>query len=77
MRIYALLPTVLATSAMLSSLAAQEPRIMRVGPGTILRPGQSVDLSWEPDHTFGLDASQDAHAGEEREDEPVPAGAAS
>jgi S1-C subfamily serine protease len=42
MRIYSLLPTVLATSAMLSSLAAQEPRIMRVGPGTILRPGASA-----------------------------------
>ena len=44
----------------------------------ILRPGESVDLSWEPDHTFGLDASQDANAGVEREDnEPVPVGAAS
>jgi predicted metalloprotease with PDZ domain len=42
MRIYALLPTVLATSAMISSLAAQEPRIMRIGPGTILRPGMGA-----------------------------------
>jgi spermidine/putrescine transport system ATP-binding protein len=56
----------------------QELTVVRQNDGAaILRPGQSVDLSWEPDHTFGLDASQDAHAGEEREDEPVPAGAAS
>ena len=56
----------------------QELTVVRQNDGAaILRPGQSVDLSWEPDDTFGLDASQDAHAGEEREDEPVPAGAAS
>jgi spermidine/putrescine transport system ATP-binding protein len=56
----------------------QELTVVRQNDGAaLLRPGQSVDLSWEPDHTFGLDASQDAHAGEEREDEPVPAGAAS
>jgi C-terminal processing protease CtpA/Prc len=35
MRIYSLLPTVLATGAMATALAAQEPRIMRLGPGTI------------------------------------------
>jgi hypothetical protein len=34
MRFPALLPTVLATSAMMASLQAQEPRVMRVGPGT-------------------------------------------
>jgi spermidine/putrescine transport system ATP-binding protein len=58
----------------------QELTVVRQNDGAaLLRPGQSVDLSWEPDHTFGLDASQDAHAGEDREDdeEPVPAGAAS
>jgi spermidine/putrescine transport system ATP-binding protein len=56
----------------------QELTVVRQNDGAaLLRPGQSVDLSWESDHTFGLDASQDAHAGEEREDEPVPAGAAS
>lgn len=38
MRFPALLPTVLATSAMMSSLKAQEPRIFRVGPGTFGPP---------------------------------------
>jgi spermidine/putrescine transport system ATP-binding protein len=58
----------------------QELTVVRQNDGAaILRPGQAVELSWEPDHTFGLDASQDANAGVEREedDEPVPAGAAS
>jgi spermidine/putrescine transport system ATP-binding protein len=31
--------------------------------------GDTVDLHWVPDHTFLLDASQDAEAGVEREDE--------
>jgi spermidine/putrescine transport system ATP-binding protein len=57
----------------------QDLTVIRQNDGApIHRPGDSVDLSWEPDHTFGLDASQDANAGVEREeDEPVPAGAAS
>ena len=32
------------------------------------RVGDQVDLHWTPDHTFLLDASQDARAGVERED---------
>lgn len=32
------------------------------------RPGDPVDLHWMPDHTFLLDASQDASAGVETED---------
>ena len=32
--------------------------------------GDSVDLHWMPDHTFVLDATQDATAGVEREDAP-------
>lgn len=32
------------------------------------RVGDRVDLHWTPDHTFLLDASQDARAGVERED---------
>ena len=45
MRIYSLLPTVLATSAMATALAAQEPRIMRLGPGTIIpRDGGTYNL---------------------------------
>ena len=33
------------------------------------RVGDQVDLHWRPEHTFLLDASQDAAAGVEREDE--------
>src|SRR5471030_813758 len=44
----------------------QELTVVRQNDGAAIhRPGQSVDLSWEPDHTFGLDASQDANAGVE------------
>jgi spermidine/putrescine transport system ATP-binding protein len=32
------------------------------------RPGDHVDLHWMPDHTFLLDATQDAAAGVEKED---------
>ncbi|MGN6599534.1 MAG: ABC transporter ATP-binding protein [Actinomycetes bacterium] len=31
---------------------------------SLLRPGDAVTLSWGSNHGFGLDASQDAHAGE-------------
>lgn len=31
------------------------------------RPGDAVDLHWRPDHTFLLDATQDASAGVDRE----------
>jgi spermidine/putrescine transport system ATP-binding protein len=57
----------------------QELTVIRQNDGApIHRPGESVNLSWEPDHTFGLDASQDAHAGEETDEtEPVPVGATS
>ncbi len=34
------------------------------------RVGDKVDLHWQPDHTFLLDADQDATAGVEREDLP-------
>ena len=33
------------------------------------RPGDAVDLHWMPDHTFLLDAAQDASAGVEREED--------
>jgi spermidine/putrescine transport system ATP-binding protein len=36
------------------------------------QPGQEVTLSWEPGHGFGLDAAQDAAAGEEVEDIAEP-----
>jgi spermidine/putrescine transport system ATP-binding protein len=32
--------------------------------------GDKVDLQWNPQHTFLLDASQDATAGAEPEEEP-------
>jgi spermidine/putrescine transport system ATP-binding protein len=58
----------------------QELTVVRQNDGaaSILRPGQTVALSWEPEHSFGLDAAQDAQAGVEREEaEQVPAGAVS
>src|SRR5438309_897848 len=60
MRIYALLPTVLATSAMLSALAAQEPRILRVGPGTILPPGGTFNIGEQPRAVIGVATSSAA-----------------
>jgi len=38
MRVYAMLPTVLATSAMMATLSAQQPRIVRVRPGSDIAP---------------------------------------
>lgn len=41
-----------------------------------LRRGDEVSLSWHPEHTFALDAHQDAHAGQDSDElEPVPSGA--
>jgi spermidine/putrescine transport system ATP-binding protein len=42
-----------------------------------LRPGEHVTVQWAPEHGFALDADQDAHAGEDVQDEPVPVGAVS
>lgn len=39
----------------------------------VLRPGTKVVLSWDPGHTFGLDAAQDVHAGVEIEGEEAAA----
>jgi spermidine/putrescine transport system ATP-binding protein len=56
----------------------QDLSVVRQNDGAaILRPGQDVYLSWDAEHTFGLDARQDANAGVEIEDEPVAAGVAS
>jgi spermidine/putrescine transport system ATP-binding protein len=45
----------------------QELTVVQQNDGTpALRPGEGVTVTWEPQHGFGLDASQDAHAGEER-----------
>ena len=37
--------------------------------GTRLRPGDEVTLRWEAEHAFGLDAAQDARAGELEEEQ--------
>jgi spermidine/putrescine transport system ATP-binding protein len=42
-----------------------------------LRPGDHVTVQWAPEHGFALDADQDAHAGEDLQDDPVPVGAVS
>jgi spermidine/putrescine transport system ATP-binding protein len=42
-----------------------------------LRPGEHVTVQWAPEHGFALDADQDAHAGEDLQDDPVPVGAVS
>ena len=45
----------------------QELTVVQQNDGSApLRPGQPVTVTWTADHGFGLDASQDAHAGEER-----------
>ena len=45
----------------------QELTVVQQNDGSAaLRPGQQVTVTWTSDHGFGLDASQDAHAGEER-----------
>ncbi|MDQ1617181.1 MAG: spermidine/putrescine transport system ATP-binding protein [Actinomycetota bacterium] len=44
----------------------QEITAVRQNDGApILRPGEQVTLTWDPRHAFALDASQDAHAGED------------
>jgi spermidine/putrescine transport system ATP-binding protein len=51
--------------------AGQELMVFEQNSGEHRRfaAGDSVDLSWLPEHTFLLDAAQDAHAGEPEEDE--------
>ena len=41
------------------------------GAHGVFKPGDPVDLHWRPEHTFLLDASQDATAGAELEDAPA------
>ncbi|MGN6244563.1 MAG: ABC transporter ATP-binding protein [Motilibacteraceae bacterium] len=48
----------------------QELAVVQQNDGTpLLRRGDEVVLTWNPAHSFGLDASQDAHAGEQRVEE--------
>jgi spermidine/putrescine transport system ATP-binding protein len=44
------------------------------GVGDVLPVGERVAVSWEPEHTFGLDGAQDAAAGAQVEDEPLAVG---
>jgi spermidine/putrescine transport system ATP-binding protein len=44
----------------------QEITVVQQNDGTPpLRPGEAVSVAWDRVHGFGLDASQDAHAGEQ------------
>lgn len=44
----------------------QELTVVQQNDGSApLHPGEAVTVTWEPAHGFGLDASQDAHAGQE------------
>ena len=42
--------------------------VQNTGAHDVFRPGDIVDLHWRTEHTFLLDAAQDAEAGIERED---------
>jgi spermidine/putrescine transport system ATP-binding protein len=56
----------------------QEITVVQQNDGTPpLRAGERVTVQWAPEHGFALDAHQDAHAGEDVEDEQVPVGAGS
>lgn len=64
MRIPALLPTVFIASATAASLRAQEPRITRIGPGTIVAPGARAFSisSEEPRAIIGVSTSSGSSA---------------
>ncbi len=57
----------------------QEITVVQQNDGSApLRPGGEVTMQWAPEHGFALDAAQDAHAGEQREEtDAVLAGATS
>jgi spermidine/putrescine transport system ATP-binding protein len=56
----------------------QEITVVQQNDGTApLRPGEQVTVQWAPEHGFALDAEQDAHAGEDLDDEALPVGAVS
>jgi spermidine/putrescine transport system ATP-binding protein len=57
----------------------QELTVVQQNDGTPpLPPGEPLTVTWLPDHGFGLDATQDEHAGAEAidPDAPAPGGAA-
>ena len=67
----------ISTQYVVRLVSGQDLMAVRQNDGAaILRPGETVDLTWDPRFAFGLDASQDAHAGSQVEDgDPVGAGA--
>jgi predicted metalloprotease with PDZ domain len=60
MRIPALLPTVFMASVSASALVAQESRITRVGPGTIVAPSRVNWVSEEPRAIIGVSTTNAA-----------------
>jgi spermidine/putrescine transport system ATP-binding protein len=55
----------------------QELMVFAQNKGTgVMAPGSTVDLQWDPAHTFGLDGSGDVHAGVEHDEDsdPIPVG---
>jgi predicted metalloprotease with PDZ domain len=61
MRIPALLPTVFMASVTASALLAQDPRITRIGPGTIVAPGgRNAFYSDEPRAVIGVSTTNGA-----------------
>jgi spermidine/putrescine transport system ATP-binding protein len=68
--------TGVATSYLVRLPWGQEVTVVQQNDGSPLRrPGDEVTLTWSAGHAFGLDADQDAHAGEEEPvAESVPSG---
>jgi spermidine/putrescine transport system ATP-binding protein len=51
----------------------QELTVVQQNDGTPpLPPGEPVTVTWQPDHGFGLDATQDEHAGAQEIDPDAP-----
>ena len=63
MRIPAILPTVFIASAAASALHAQEPRITRIGPGTVVAPGRTFSVyGEEPRAIIGISTASGSSA---------------
>jgi len=59
----------ISTHYLVQTAWGQELTVVQQNDGTApLASGSQVRLNWEAEHTFALDAAQDAHAGEQRVD---------
>jgi spermidine/putrescine transport system ATP-binding protein len=59
----------ISTHYLVQTAWGQELTVVQQNDGTApLASGSQVRLNWEDEHTFALDAAQDAHAGEQRVD---------